>query len=206
MKENLYPGKLIVLEGLDGSGQSTQTEILAGFLKEKGYRVLKTKEPTGKSKAGKLIRKILDKKEKLLPKNLQELFAQDRKWHLRNLIIPALKKGKIVISDRYFFSSFSYGKAKGLSLEKLIKLNDKFLLPDLVFFLDVKPEVCLKRIKKRGRERTLFEKQEKLEIVYQNYRKIFKKFKNLTEIYFISGERSIKKVSEDIKKIIFSKL
>ena len=206
MEKSPYPGKFIVLEGLDGAGQSTQTEILAGFLKEKGYRVLKTKEPTGKSEAGKLIRKILDKKENLSPKKLQELFSQDRKWHLRNIVIPALKEGKIVISDRYFFSSFSYGWAEGLSLEKLIKLNDKFLLPDLVFFLDVEPRICLKRIKKRGRGRTLFEKQEKLEKVYQNYKRIIKKFKNLTKIYSISGKRSIKKVSEDMKKIIFSKL
>ena len=206
MEKSSYPGKFIVFEGLDGAGQSTQTEILADFLKKNGYRVLKTKEPTGRAGAGKLIRKILDKKENLSPEKLQELFAQDRQWHLRHVVIPALKQGKIVISDRYFFSSFSYGMAEGLNLEKLIKLNEKFLLPNLVFFLDVEPRICLKRIKERGREKTLFEKQEKLKKVYQNYKKIMKKFKHLTKIYSISGERSIKKVSEDIKKIIFSKL
>lgn len=206
MKANSYPGKFVVFEGLDGSGQSTQTKVLADFLKEKGYKVLITKEPTIKSKAGKLIKKFLDKKEKISPKKLQELFTQDRKWHLKNVVIPALKNGKTVISDRYFFSSFCYGVTEGLNLEKLIKLNEKFLLPDLVFFLDVKAETCLERIKKRGKEKTLFESKEKLDKVYQNYRKIFKKFKNLTEIYFVSGERSIKKVSEDVKKIIYEKI
>lgn len=205
MKINPYPGRFVVLEGLDGSGQSTQTKFLADFLKEKGYKVLETKEPTIKSSAGKLIRKVLNKKKKLSPNKLQELFAQDRKWHLRNLIIPALKNGKIVISDRYFFSSFSYGRAEGLSLKKLIKLNEKFLLPDLVFFLDVKPKVCLGRIKKRGIEKTLFEKQESFKKAYQNYKRIFKEFKNLTKIYFISGQKSIKKVSEDIRYLVVNK-
>lgn len=203
MQKNSYSGKFIVLEGLDGSGQSTQTKILTNFLKKKGYRVLKTKEPTSQSQAGKIIRKFLDKKEKTSARKLQELFAQDRKWHLKNLIIPALKKGKIVISDRYFFSSFSYGKAEGLALEKLIKLNEKFLLPDLVFFLDVRPKVCLERIKRRAREKTLFERKEKLEKVYSNFKKNLKKFKN---IYIINGNKSIKEVSKDIKDITDKKL
>jgi dTMP kinase len=196
MKKNIYPGKFIVFEGLDGSGQSTQAKLLAEFLKRKKHQVLTTKEPTLDSAAGKLIRLILDKKKKVSPQKLQELFAQDRKVHLNGLIIPNLKKGKIVISDRYCFSSFTYGSL-GVPLKNLLKLNDRFLLPDLIFFLDVKPATCLTRIKKRNKDRTLFEEENKLKKVYQNYKKIIKKFKN---VVVINGERSISRVHQEIKK------
>jgi len=102
MLKNTNKGKFIVFEGLDGSGQSTQAGLLKDFLLEKGYEVILTKEPTIESEAGRKIRKVLDKKLNLSPKELQELFAQDRKEHLENIIIPALKQGKMVISDRYF--------------------------------------------------------------------------------------------------------
>jgi len=202
MIKNPYRGKFIVIEGLDGSGQSTQAALLRDFLVKKGYKVVLTKEPTLDSKAGKKIRKILDKKIEIKPKKLQELFAQDRKEHLENLIIPSLKEGKIVISDRYFFSSFAYGAADGLDLDWLIKVNKEFLLPDLTFILKVKPEVCLERIEKRNKERTLFEEKEKLAKVWQIYKILPKKFKN---VKVIEGEKAIKEVFSQVKNIVRSK-
>jgi len=201
MQKNPYKGKFIIFEGLDGSGQSTQAGLLRDFLIKKGYKVVLTKEPTLDSKAGKKIRQVLDKKEKISAKELQELFAKDRKEHLEKLIIPALKEGKIVISDRYFFSSFAYGKASGLDLEWLIKINNKFLLPDITFLLKVSPKICLERIKKRnkGKERTLFEEKEKLEKVWKIYEILPTRFKN---VYMVDGEKSIKEVFEEIKIII----
>ena len=203
MKKNPYPGKFIVFEGLDGSGQSTQAKLLAEFLKNlpagrqgKKRQVLTTKEPTLDSAAGRIIRKVLDKKKKISPKKLQELYAQDRKVHLNGLIIPNLKIGKIVISDRYYFSSFAYGSIE-TPLSCLLKLNNEFLMPDLIFFLDVKPETCLSRIKKRNREQTLFEEKFKLQKVYQNYKKILKKFKN---VIIIDGEKNVKEVHRRIIK------
>ena len=195
--------RFVVFEGLDGSGQSTQVELLTGFLKKKGYQVLKTKEPTKDSKAGKKIEKILTKKEKISSQELQELFAKDRDWHQKNVIIPALKRNKIVVSDRYFFSSFAYGTAEGLDLNWLIKINDEFLLPDLTFILVVSPEVCLKRIQKRGTDRTLFEVKEKLKKVWQIYKILPSRFEN---VYTINGERSIKEVFKDIKSRISTNL
>ncbi len=140
----------------------------------------------------------MDKKKKISPKKLQELFTRDRKEHLENLIIPALEKGKIVVSDRYFFSTFAYGMADGLDLQELIKTNNKFLLPDLTLILKVKPEICIKRIEQRGNRKTLFEKKEKLKKVYKNYLKIAKKFVN---VKIINSEKSIKKVFEEVKKV-----
>jgi len=204
MKKNYYPGKFLVFEGLDGSGLSTQSNLLKDFLIKKGYQVVLTKEPTFDSEAGKRIRKVLDNKEiQEEPKKLQELFAKDRKEHLENLIIPALKEGKIVISDRYLFSSLAYGSASGLDFEWLIKINDNFPLPDITFLLKVSPEICLERIKKRNSERTLFEKKEKFIKAWQIFKTLPGRFEN---IYLIDGEKPIEEVFEDVKKIINQKI
>ena len=201
MKKNPYSGKFIVIEGLDGSGQSTQAGLLRDFLIKEGYQVVLTKEPTLDSQAGRKIREILDKKTQVSPGQLQRLFVEDRKEHLRKVIVPALKEGKIVISDRYFFSSFDYGSVTGLDLDWLITINDDFLLPDLIFILKVSPEVCLERIKKRNRERTLFEEKEKLAKVWQIYKILPGRFKN---VYMIEGEKSIQDVFSQIKEIVLS--
>lgn len=203
MLKNTNKGKFIVFEGLDGSGQSTQAGLLKDFLLEKGYEVILTKEPTIDSEAGRKIRKVLDKKLDISSKKLQELFAQDRKEHLENTIIPALKQGRIVISDRYFFSSFSYGAANGLDLEWLIEINNLFLLPNIIFLLEVKPETCIGRIEGRGLEKTLFEKKEKLEKTWETYKILPGRFEN---VYLINGERPIDEVFKETKKILSNKL
>lgn len=203
MLKNSYSGKFIVFEGLDGSGQSTQAGLLKNFLLEKGYEIILTKEPTIDSEAGKKIRKVLDKKLIINSKELQELFVQDRKEHLEKTIIPSLKQGKIIISNRYFFSSLAYGTSDALDLEWLIDINDSFLMPDITFLLKASPEICVQRIVGRGKKVTLFEKKEKLEKVWQVYRKLPERFDN---IYIIDGEKSIEQVFEQIKKIIIEKL
>jgi len=199
MLKNHYPGKFIVIEGLDGSGQTSQASLLRDFFINKGYQVVLTKEPTQDSEAGKRIKKILEEKIETDPLELQKLYAQDRKEHLENLIIPALKSGKIVISDRYFFSTFAYGTAHGANLERLVKLNDEFLYPDLTFLLKVSSEVCISRIEKRGSSKTLFEKQKQLAKVLEVYERFPVMFEN---IEVIDGEKSIEEVFEQIKKII----
>lgn len=203
MEINRSKGKFIVLEGLDGSGQSTQVELLKNFLTEKGIKVLATKEPTIQSEAGRKIKSILEQKEKIDSAELQKLFAQDRKEHLEKLIIPALQRGEFVISDRYFFSTFAYGVSDGLDLDWLIKINDDFLLPDVIIVLRVKPGVCIKRIESRGTEKTLFEKEQKLAKVWETYEILPSRFKNSI---IIDGERTIPEVFEDTRKIIIEKI
>ena len=117
MQKNSYPGKFIVFEGLDGSGQSTQAALLRDFLIKNGQEVVLTKEPTKDSLAGQKIREVLNKNTEVSPMYLQGLFAEDRKEHLDKVIVPALKNGMIVISDRYFFSSFAFGSSPGVSLD-----------------------------------------------------------------------------------------
>jgi len=199
MIKNNYPGKFIVFEGLDGSGQSTQASLLRDFLLNQGYQVVITKEPTKDSEAGKKIRQILDEKTQEDPSELQKLFAQDRAEHLKNTIVPALEQGKFVISDRYFFSSFCFGASDGVDLDWLIKLNDNFLLPDLSFILKVAPRVCVERIDKRGTVKTLFEKEEKLTKVWETYKIMPERIEN---VIIIDGERSIEAIHEEIKDIV----
>jgi len=199
MFKNLNPGKFIVFEGLDGSGQSTQADLLKNFFIEKGYEVVLTKEPTNDSLASQEIRETLDKKLKIDPQKLQELFTQDRRDHLEKLIIPALKNGKTVISDRYFFSTFAYGVANGLDLAWLMKINDEFLIPNSSFILKVKPEICVARIEKRGGAKTLFEELEKLTKVWETYAILPNYIENT---YIIDGEKSIRDVFQQVKSIL----
>ncbi|KKS90516.1 MAG: putative thymidylate kinase [Parcubacteria group bacterium GW2011_GWF2_43_11] len=203
MIKNPYLGKFIVFEGLDGSGQSTQADLLRNFLTEKGFEVILTKEPTQDSQASREIRETLGKKIKITPQKLQELFTQDRREHLENLIIPALKEGKMVISDRYFFSTFAYGVFSGLDLTWLMKINDEFLIPDATFILKVRPEICVSRIEKRGSAKTLFEEVEKLSRVWQTYAILPNHIENA---YIINGEKIIEEVFAEVKLQVHSKL
>lgn len=203
MKKNPYPGKFIVFEGLDGSGQTTQAVLLKGYLEQKGIKVALTKEPTTESAAGQKLRGALDKKDNLSPKEFQELFAQDRKEHLANVIIPSLKQGEWVISDRYFFTSFAYGTAEGIQLEYLIQVNNNFLLPDITFFLKVNPATCLDRIQQRGKHLTYFERKEHFERAWKMFETLAKRFAN---IFVVNGEQPIEKVAQDVHQILTRKL
>ncbi len=205
MKKNIYSGKFIVIEGLDGSGQTTQANLLKNYLIKRGFKVVLTKEPTEKSEAGKLVNKVLRNKKLFVYdlKTLQEEFAEDRKWHQKNTVEPNLKKGKIVISDRSQFSSFAYGAASGVDLDYLFKINEKFIEPDLVILLNTSPKTCVERIKKRGDKETIFEKEKKLEKIWGAYEDLVEKFKN---IIIVDGEKSIEQIADDIKKIINQKL
>ncbi|MBI4085137.1 MAG: dTMP kinase [Candidatus Liptonbacteria bacterium] len=194
MEKNPYPGKFVVFEGPDGSGQTTQASLLAKYLANLGREVLLTKEPTSASEAGKKIRDILDKKNEIDAAGLQKLFAEDRKEHLQNEIVPALKEGKIVISDRYFFSTFAFGSL-GADLEWLISINDEFLLPDIAFVLVVKPGTSIERIASRGIKTTLFERLETLRKVVENYKNLGNRFENMI---LIDGERSIEEIHKEI--------
>lgn len=189
-------GKFIVFEGLDGSGQTTEAKLLADYLSKLGKKVVLTKEPTLDSEAGKKIKKVLDGEITMTPKELQELFVEDRREHVKNLITPALNEEKFVISDRYFFSTIAYG-AMNLDKEWLIEINKDFPLPDATFLLQVRPEICLERIKSRGQGFKFFEKLEKLKKVWETYKILPQKFAN---IYLIDGEKSIPEVHEDIIK------
>ncbi len=199
MIKHNYPGKFIVIEGLDGSGKSAQVELLVNYLKKKGKEIILTKEPTMDSEAGRKIKQALIKEIVVEPLELQKLYVQDRKEHLENKVIPALKEGKFVVSSRYAFSTFAYGGSAGLDVKELIDLNNHFLLPDVTIIVDVSPENCIKRIEGRGESKEYFEEKEKLEKVNAFYKKFPDMFEN---VVIVNGEKSIEEVFEEIKNIV----
>jgi len=199
MIKNNYRGKFIVLEGLDGSGKSTQFDLLVDYLKGRGRDVIATKEPTMDSDSGRKIKQVLRKEIIIEPLGLQKLYAQDRKEHLENKVISALKNGKFVVSSRYAFSTFAYGYSDGLDVDLLVKINDNFLLPDLTLVIDVSPKECIRRIEKRGVIKELWEKKNKLTKANEIYKKLPAMFEN---VFLINGERPVQEVFEDIKNEI----
>lgn len=204
IKEN-YPGKFIVIEGLDGSGQTTQVKLLKEYLESKGLEVITTKEPTQPiegayySSVAQEIKDVLDKVKTKEAKAFQEMFAQDRKEHLDNQIIPALKQGSWVICDRYAFSSFAYGTAHGNDMDFLMSLNEKFLMPDYVFLLKVSPQTCMQRVVRRNEGIKFFEVEEKLANTWKQYEEVVKRF---PEINVINGEETIENVHQEIIKLL----
>ena len=209
MKKNTYPGKFIVFEGLDGSGQSTQADLLADFLQEKAQRksfghtgVAVTKEPTS-SLIGGLIRGQLNHDWKSTPECLQMLFAADRLYHIEKEIIPLLERGITVICDRYFYTTIAYGTVDIKDSEWLTQINKKVLLPDIVFLLKVSPKVCIQRIATNRHGFTLFEQEEMLEKIWKNYVPLTRKYKNMN---IINGEQPPDKVAKDIQTILIKKL
>ncbi|MEK7665153.1 MAG: dTMP kinase [Patescibacteria group bacterium] len=199
MIKNNYPGKFIVIEGLDGSGKNAQIDLLIDFLNKNKKEVVATKEPTTESEAGRKIKQALKGEIIVEPLELQKLYVQDRKEHLENKVIPALKDKKFVVSSRYAFSTFAYGGSDGLDVDLLIKMNDEFLLPDLTIIINVNPESCMERIEGRGEPKELFEKREKLSKVNEFYKKLPQMFES---VIMINGEKPIPEVFENVKKII----
>ena len=151
-------GKLIVLEGIDGAGKSTLAKNLYKSLLKEGRPSILTFEPT-KGRYGAKLRESFLSKERLSPEKELELFVLDRKEHLRDVVLPALKEGKIVICDRYYFSTIAYQGARGMDTAKIRKINEEFAPPPhLLFIVELEPEEAVLRIKeKRGEAPNSFE-------------------------------------------------
>jgi dTMP kinase len=141
----------ITLEGPEGSGKTTAVEAAVKALQEKGYEIVRTREPGGTPIAEEIRNVILDKKNTAMdPRTEALLYAASRRQHLVEKVWPALKEGKIVICDRYLDSSLAYqGGARGLGVENVLNINlfaTENTWPDLTLLFDIKPEEGLKRI------------------------------------------------------------
>ncbi len=192
-----HKGLFIVFEGLDGSGSSTQASMLKDYLKTFGLSPHVTKEPTNNLIGG-LIRGALTKEWQPSIQCLELLFAADRAHHLDREIIPSLKAGKVVISDRYFFSTIAFGSIE-CSAEWLKSLNRNFLDPDLTFLIKVPPEECIRRIGKSRFEFELFEEVEKLNKVWFAYEALAKEHDN---VFIIDGTQPVEVVHKRIISIL----
>lgn len=190
-------GILIVFEGIDGSGKSTQVQILQKILIEKNLDVVILSEPS-LGPWGKKIRKKASLPDSLTPEEELELFVKDRKDNVQKNLRPALAKNKIVLLDRYYFSTMAYQGAKGIDVERIRQINEQFAIPpDLVFILDVEAEMGLNRIQGRKNKDLLFERQDFLVEV----RKIFKSFLG-DNIFHIDSENTPDKISDQIASVV----
>ena len=163
-----------VLEGLDGAGTTTQLKKLEDYLQSKGIGVFRTAEPTI-YETGRFIRKVLSGEIKVPQSTIAYLFAADRDNHINNPeygIVSHLEKGEIVISDRYFFSSFAY-QSIGFDGETVKMLNSRFPYPEYVLYVDTPVEDCISRIEGRGNEKEIYEKFDYQVKVRDNYESIF---------------------------------
>lgn len=139
-----YPGKLIVLEGTDGVGRSTQAELLKNWLAVEGYGVIVTEW-----KSSELISRVIDKaksKNALNTITFSLLYATDLADRLHNIILPALRAGLVVIADRYYYTAFARDVVRGADSAWVRKLYGFAVEPDLVFYLQMSLEPLLRRI------------------------------------------------------------
>lgn len=165
MKKLERKGCLIVFEGTDGTGKSTQLELLDKYLQAEGYPVITTREPTN-GKYGQEIRALYTNREQCSREEELLLFLADRRQHVNELLNPSLLEGKIILCDRYFLSTAAYQGANGFHPEDILKRNDFAPDPDLALLFQTPPEIGTERIV-MGRGETLndFEQQDTLEKV-----------------------------------------
>ena len=145
------PGLLIAFEGIDGCGKSSHLRKLAAFLRERGLEVVETREPTD-GPYGRRIRELFTRRDEVSREEELELFLADRREHVAQCIEPGLAAGKIVLTDRYYFSTAAYQGAAGLDVDEILAKNRFAPDPDLVLLLEIAPEEGLRRIRERRGE------------------------------------------------------
>lgn len=168
------PGKLIVFEGIDGSGKSTAIAAVAERLNAAGHKTTQLREPTEKTDASREIRRILRTAEKIDAKvshDLLDLFLIDRLWDIKHQIEPAIRAGSVVLLDRYFISTCAYQAADSSETQKIMHdyLSDaRILRPDLVIFLNLPVTTAINRLAGRG-ARDVFETEARLAGIASRY-------------------------------------
>lgn len=188
-------GSLIVFEGIDGTGKSTQIRLLAEYLQNKGYSVVSGYEPTH----GTFGKKLRDSMTtgRLEPAEEIDLFLKDRRDNVENFILPHMENGTFVLLDRYYFSMMAYQGALGHDPLALRKTNEEFApVPDLVLWLNIPVDTALERIGGRG-EANEFEKSEQLE-------KCHDIFAAIEEDWFVSidAAHAPEKVAQLVQSIV----
>lgn len=213
LKRNEYPGLYIALEGIDGCGKTTQTEKLAEYFRSIGKEVVTTREPRKSGLIGDLVHKVLLGKEKLPTVAIQYLFSADRAAHHEELIIPSLKAGRVVITDRCFWSAIVYGildRTGGvydksdadllLITQSILSMYHQFTVPDHSVYLKISVEESIKRLNAKTEEKEIYEEEDKVAKVFTGYDYLKDRFPD--EIDQVNGEMSVEKVTEEILKIV----
>lgn len=209
-RRNPYKGKYIVIEGIDGSGKTTQAQKLTEYYAQKGFEVVATREPRkdASSLVGELIQKILHGKSGVPSVAFQYLFSADREMHHEELILPSLRAGKIVISDRCFWSAIPYGLLDRkteldsntveymLAAQSILSMYHQFVVPDYTVYLDIPLDVALKRLEKQDDIKEIYEEKEKLEKIIKGYEWLIREFRD--EFLVIEGTEGVEEVTAKI--------
>ncbi|MEK7517308.1 MAG: dTMP kinase [Patescibacteria group bacterium] len=211
LRRNPYKGKYIAFEGIDGSGKTTQVDRLVKYFKKKDKSVIDVREPRKEGLIGDIVQRVLTGKIKMSSVALQYLFSTDRVLHHEEVIIPSLKNGKVVISDRCFWSAIVYGildRTRGrynfedadflLTAHSILSMYHRFIVPDYTFYLKTSLTTALNRISKKDDLKEIYDDKNKLEQLIVGYDWLAKKFSN--EITVVDGEGSVEEVTEEIIK------
>jgi len=215
LKRNPYKGLYIALEGIDGAGKTTQVDKLSKFFKKKGKKVVTTREPRKDGVLGELTHQILTSKVKFPSTAIQYLFSADRVIHHETIVKPALASGKVVITDRCFWSAIVYGVLDRMEknynresvdflliTQSILSMYHQFIVPDISFYLKISVNSSLGRIKEKS-EKELYETRTKIEKAFDGYEWLTDKFKK--EITVIDGEKEEGIVTGDMLKVIEEK-
>lgn len=198
MRDNLF----IALEGIDGSGKSSQARLLAQKLAGMGHKVYATFEPTD-GHIGKLLRSILKGTIKADNKAIAALFLADRLDHLLNEetgLVKKLNEGYTIVTDRYYFSSYAYHSVS-MDMDWVIACNKMcadILRPDINIFIDVPPEVCMARINANRETPELYETLDNLTNVRNKYFEAFEKLKEVERVEIVNGNRDMEVIAGEI--------
>ena len=202
-------GYFVTFEGTEGSGKTTVIEKVEQYYINKGYKVIRTREPGGSKIAEDIRNVILDVNNTNMDAITEAmLYAASRRQHLVEKVIPYLEQGYIVLCDRFIDSSLAYqGHARGLGIDKVYQMNlmaTNGLLPDVTIYVDVKPEVGLSRIKSNNREqnRLDLEKISFHEKVYEGYYLVSKMFEERFKV--VNGDQTRECVLNDTLAILNS--
>ena len=195
-------GKFIALEGIDGSGKSTQIGRLIGRLTKLGIDCRATREPTGRP-VGVLIRQALTGQVPLDPRVIAALYAADRIDHLVNGedgLLALVEQGTTVVTDRYYFSSYAYHSVD-MDMDWVIGANSVsagLLRPTLTVFLDVPAELAMERIRRGRDHEELFEKEDRLRRTRALYFEAFERLKEAETVAVVDGTGPEDKVEERV--------
>ncbi len=198
---HLRRGCLVVFEGIDGTGKSTQIQLLAQYLRGLGYEVVTDYEPT-RGPWGMKVREAALAGDRLDLEEEIDCLLQDRREHVRDVIEPALERGAWVLLDRYYLSMMAYQGASGVSVEDIREWNEAFAtVPDIAYWLDIPLETAVERMRARGNVADAFEHEPFLQACMNIYSSM-----EMPWLHRVDADASIEETHERILALLHDEL
>lgn len=201
MKPHNTEGKLITFCGLDGCGKSRMIEMVTKAFAKNGIEFIVTKQPTEAMRNTEIFRTFMDCPDNSAYeyRSLSLMAAADRIQHVNKVILPALKKGKTVICDRYFYSCLANLRARGyIHDEWIYEISENILKPDAAFFLDVPVETAVGRVRMRPSEKDRYIDMSLQHLLRNEYKEIC----NANQGILVGSDTDIERTFATIKNCI----